>query len=476
MTFVGRAEALGALEGALSAATRVVLVEGPPGVGKTALIARFLEAHAELPVLRASGERGERDVALGVADQLLRRAGRPGEGEAGERMLEALAKGGARIVIVDDAQWADPASLGGVGLRVAAVEDPFALVVIARRPAGWPRRLRGLAGCRIDLGPLGPTTCDSLALAASPGRPCTAVDARRRRPALAWRSCARCRRTRGSTTSACCRLRASSRPTWRSGWRAARRRRWVEAAAVLGGGVGSPMRPRSSSVDAVAGAGNGRGGRAGRGRLSDGVPASSSRRRRSPPRSTRSSVRRGGRSCTSPRRRGRGRGRRVAAPGRGRRRAGRDARRAAGRVRAPSRERPEAATALIAASRLSPTREQREDRLLRAADLMLLAGDAARARGPPRRSRPARRPPGARACSASSTSPGITSARPRRGCATRGSVLAEHEPSWRRRSPIATRSWPSSTCAMRRSRSGRAGRWNSRPDIRSRPSGTRRSR
>ena len=45
------------------------------------------------------------------------------------------------------------------------------------------------------------------------------------------------------------------------------------------------------------------------------------------------------------------------------------------------RERPEAATALIAASRLSPTREQREDRLLRAADLMLLAGDAARARG-----------------------------------------------------------------------------------------------
>ena len=45
------------------------------------------------------------------------------------------------------------------------------------------------------------------------------------------------------------------------------------------------------------------------------------------------------------------------------------------------RERPDAATALIAASRLSPTREQREDRLLRAADLMLLAGDAARARG-----------------------------------------------------------------------------------------------
>jgi DNA-binding CsgD family transcriptional regulator len=45
------------------------------------------------------------------------------------------------------------------------------------------------------------------------------------------------------------------------------------------------------------------------------------------------------------------------------------------------RERGDAAAALLAASRLSPTRALREDRLVRAVDWMLLAGDAARARG-----------------------------------------------------------------------------------------------
>ncbi|MDA0142355.1 helix-turn-helix transcriptional regulator, partial [Solirubrobacter deserti] len=44
------------------------------------------------------------------------------------------------------------------------------------------------------------------------------------------------------------------------------------------------------------------------------------------------------------------------------------------------RERPDAASALLAASRLSPTVAQREDRLLRAVDWMLLAGEVAWAR------------------------------------------------------------------------------------------------
>src|SRR3954468_24649820 len=88
-TFIGRQSELGALEAALSGAPSVVLVQGPAGVGKTALAQRFAAGHR---MLRAAGEPGERDVAFGVADQLLRRGGKPEAGEdAGARLPEPFA-------------------------------------------------------------------------------------------------------------------------------------------------------------------------------------------------------------------------------------------------------------------------------------------------------------------------------------------------------------------------------------------------
>src|SRR3954470_1360816 len=96
---VGREGELDALDAQLEHAPALVLLEGAPGAGKTALIDAFLACHEDLRVLRASGEPAERGVALGVLDQLLRRAGAPG----GELLavLEATA-----IVVLDDAQWA----------------------------------------------------------------------------------------------------------------------------------------------------------------------------------------------------------------------------------------------------------------------------------------------------------------------------------------------------------------------------------
>src|SRR4051812_17680481 len=60
-----------ALSAALAGATPAVLVEGPAGVGKTALLERLLDDAPALAVLRAGGEEAERAIPLGVAHQLL---------------------------------------------------------------------------------------------------------------------------------------------------------------------------------------------------------------------------------------------------------------------------------------------------------------------------------------------------------------------------------------------------------------------
>ena len=77
--FVGRRAELAALRAELqsvrSGAPRVVLVEGPAGIGKTALIEQLIDGETDLTVLRASGEPWEAYVAYGVVDQIVRVAG-----------------------------------------------------------------------------------------------------------------------------------------------------------------------------------------------------------------------------------------------------------------------------------------------------------------------------------------------------------------------------------------------------------------
>ncbi|MFC6403955.1 ATP-binding protein [Planobispora longispora] len=90
--FVGRERELAELDDALDRVRRgeprVVLVEGPAGIGKTALIRAFLGAARGSRVLRASGDEGETALPYGVLDQLTAAPetgvpARPGSGGSG---------------------------------------------------------------------------------------------------------------------------------------------------------------------------------------------------------------------------------------------------------------------------------------------------------------------------------------------------------------------------------------------------------
>ena len=189
------AELAEALAEARAGAGRLVLVEGPAGIGKSSLLAAACERAAAdgMPVLRAQGRELERDASFGLAVELLgpplerageRRAGRLLAGHAGlaaplfEPRLpaspdpQALVRGlywltlglaapaggeagdgGAGVVVaVDDAQWADRPSLAFLAHLAARLEgSPVALFVALR--SGEPAvagdllaALRGAAG------------------------------------------------------------------------------------------------------------------------------------------------------------------------------------------------------------------------------------------------------------------------------------------------------------------------------------------
>ena len=128
MEFVGRADSLALLaaarERACAGHPQRILVEGPAGIGKTALVRRFLRDDTH--VLYGAGEEAESELAFGVLEQLLGRDGTgdgsgPGYGTAGGRWADAHAAGVALLEALDEAQeagadpGADPGPDAGVG-------------------------------------------------------------------------------------------------------------------------------------------------------------------------------------------------------------------------------------------------------------------------------------------------------------------------------------------------------------------------
>lgn len=152
--FVGREAELRALDAALAAACpRVVLAEGAAGAGKTALIDRFLASLSDRRAVRVNGEFSERAVGLGVAEQLWGRVGAGCAEVDGSLVLDVL-RAEPTVLVVDDAQWVDAESVDALVYALRRlVSEPVLTIVCAR--AGAPLRgLERLFDTRISLPPL----------------------------------------------------------------------------------------------------------------------------------------------------------------------------------------------------------------------------------------------------------------------------------------------------------------------------------
>jgi DNA-binding CsgD family transcriptional regulator len=186
--FVGRVSELAALNAAFVSArsgrARVAAVEGAAGMGKSALLRRFLAAAAIPTVLSASGEETETELPFGVIAQLraaaIAASGQPAAStrttrqvrwpapspaddglEAGARLLEALGDlqaSGPVAVVVDDLHWADRQSVQALLFATRRLAFDHVIVLIAFRQdeavglgEGWRRLLDASHADRIRL-------------------------------------------------------------------------------------------------------------------------------------------------------------------------------------------------------------------------------------------------------------------------------------------------------------------------------------
>jgi DNA-binding CsgD family transcriptional regulator len=183
------------LDHAREVSPRVVLIDGAPGIGKTALIDRLLTDSQGLHVLRAYGDETEALLPFAVVDQLFRQA-RVDAREmvadsyriptaadhvsVGAQLLEvlgALQEAGTVVLVIDDAQWADTQSLRALLFALRRLAADRVLTMIAARSAdlSWlPDGLRRLAeqhpNAHLTLGALGPGHLRELAELAGIGK------------------------------------------------------------------------------------------------------------------------------------------------------------------------------------------------------------------------------------------------------------------------------------------------------------------
>jgi DNA-binding CsgD family transcriptional regulator/tetratricopeptide (TPR) repeat protein len=157
------------LEQARAAGPVVVLVEGPAGSGKTTLLRRFLLAHPGVQVAQVAGLAWESRRAGALAGRLvgappasgaaLSDAGALGEELA--RLWAAQARQEVLVVVVDDVSHADVESLQALVSAVVRLRDERVLLLLVRttgwRPSTTPEAdevLDRLAATRVTVRPL----------------------------------------------------------------------------------------------------------------------------------------------------------------------------------------------------------------------------------------------------------------------------------------------------------------------------------
>jgi DNA-binding CsgD family transcriptional regulator len=188
--FVGRREELAVLEAArrdaVAGVPRLVLVGGPPGIGKSALLRAFIAGCGDLTIRRASGDEAEKTLDYGLLDQLVatRWAGEdPAAGTdpltVGSRLLAALTSSitaAGLALVVDDVHWADVPSLQALTFALRRLrDDPVVTVLgcrdefVARLPASLGRLIAD-EGQQLTLSGLSDDALVSLAEALGRGR------------------------------------------------------------------------------------------------------------------------------------------------------------------------------------------------------------------------------------------------------------------------------------------------------------------
>ena len=129
-----------ALEHARAGCAQLVIIEGEPGMGKSALLEGFLSEVDSGDVRRLRCDEFEADLAFGAVDLLLHQPTPTcSDVEAGRRLLSYLgdaqgSDGGAITLAIDDAQWLDRPSAQALRFALRRVREDRVLTVITRRP------------------------------------------------------------------------------------------------------------------------------------------------------------------------------------------------------------------------------------------------------------------------------------------------------------------------------------------------------
>ncbi|MGV9271091.1 AAA family ATPase [Kitasatospora sp. NPDC003701] len=205
---------------AAAGTARVIGLHGPAGIGKSALAREFLRRHdpTAFTAFTADGDEDDCAVPWSTLARLARRArrlpgadrsawtalapppGTPATADAsparvGAALAEALRGAGPAVLLLDHAHWIDPASLSALRLAVRDLADRPLLVLLLHQdtgpatdpadlrpvpelPPGWRRLLDSEHGLRHPLRGLEPV--DLMRLAALCGRPGLSPEGARR--------------------------------------------------------------------------------------------------------------------------------------------------------------------------------------------------------------------------------------------------------------------------------------------------------
>jgi DNA-binding CsgD family transcriptional regulator len=124
---------------------QVVCVRGQAGIGKTTMVRRFAAGLPDFTVLVATASAAETGLDFGVLGQLVRRVPEPTPLLAdpaasplavGARLLDLLGRlqtDGSVAIVVDDIQWADPASVQALGFVLRRIWADHVLVIAVAR-------------------------------------------------------------------------------------------------------------------------------------------------------------------------------------------------------------------------------------------------------------------------------------------------------------------------------------------------------